>query len=112
MGKIDRGSTSFPQARYDSFVQEIYKDILKKEGYVKEHGKFVRKEKDMFALSSLRVVLAGMIRRKKRCVFESGWRQGLKMRRCCAGKTDLRQARAHIHNFSRDCQKEIFGLEK
>lgn len=47
MGKIDRGSTSFPQARYDSFVQEIYKDILKKEGYVKEHGKFVRKEKDI-----------------------------------------------------------------
>lgn len=40
-------STSFPQACYDSFVQEIYRDILKKEGFVREHGRFVRKDKDI-----------------------------------------------------------------
>jgi len=40
-------SDSALQARYDSLVQEIYKDILKKEGFVKAHGRFVRIEKDI-----------------------------------------------------------------
>lgn len=37
-------STSSLQVRYDSFVQDIYRDILKKEGFAKAHGRFVRIE--------------------------------------------------------------------
>lgn len=35
------GSTNSLQDRYNDFLREVYKDILKKEGFTRKHGKFV-----------------------------------------------------------------------
>lgn len=46
-GRNQMRSAGFVQTGYDSLVQEIYMEILKKEGYKKEHRAFVKKENNI-----------------------------------------------------------------
>lgn len=105
------GDTDSLREQYDRFVQDIYRDILKKKGFGKAHGAFVKIENGIVRSVEFTCYPDKKSKKKDTLMFRICVEARLENETQLRREGKLTTGEGAYRKFFQDCRNKISGLE-